>query len=77
MEVELGGVVVEEKRVIRGLIKVTSEYFILSKPASQTGNTLRGFAEPGSEAVGGDGRSRVCLNISRRRHRTPGSGLPI
>lgn len=29
-----GGVVVEEKRVIRGLIKVTSEYFILSKPAS-------------------------------------------
>lgn len=26
--------VVEEKRVIRGLIKVTSEYFILSKPAS-------------------------------------------
>lgn len=62
---------------IRGLIKVTSECFILSQPACQTGNTLRGFAERGSEAIGGDRQFSVYLNISRRRHRTPGSGLPI
>lgn len=39
------------ERGIRGLIKVTSECFILSKPASSTGNTLRGFAERGSGAI--------------------------
>lgn len=38
------------KRGIRGLIKVTSECFIPSKPASSTGNTLRGSAERGSWA---------------------------
>lgn len=43
----------EEKWGLRGLIKVTSQCFILSKPASQTGNTLRGFAERGGEAAGG------------------------
>lgn len=54
------------KRGIRGLIKVTSECFILSKPASSTGNTLRGFAERGSGArcvVGGGSESSLwCLS---------------
>lgn len=52
----------EEKWGLRGLIKVTSECFILSKTASQTGNTLRGFAERGGETIGGGGSSLHCLS---------------
>lgn len=72
-----GGVLEGKKRGIRGLIKVTSECFILSKPPSWTGNTLRGFPEWGSQRIGGDLHFSVCLNMSQRRDRAPGSGLPV
>lgn len=61
---------------IRRLIKVTSECFIPSHPTSQTGNSLRGFAERRSQATGKDRHSDVCFNISLRQGGPQGPAFP-